>query len=331
MLVLEATRNRQGERDGDYHWCNDGEIAFNLGIDCARLDCGCERGWAGCDSKRSTTTVQVVERPGFTVDELAGKLATSLFDGGWITEPDPGCELVSMLIDEIIESANQFGEGAVLERDGEWIRERDGSPGEVNPLNRLALEQMTEGVLDCQPMDTLSIALSLMDGVGKFIEPLLSTLRDADWPEAQALGCAVDWLSHGKLTIEWQYLPQWLANLDRAAVTEARRCRGNDGDGYLIALQVDGVELGTASCFVKHEGHIDSFFAIPDSIATYTQLMKTLQRSHYKPFRKVATRTARLAIEGARDLPLPADALVPGISWPNNRVLLDFIVDKMEW
>ena len=75
MLVLEATSNRQGERPGDYHWCNDGELAYSQGLDCSNPGCGCARGWAGFDSHRATTTVQVVDRPELTVHDLASALA----------------------------------------------------------------------------------------------------------------------------------------------------------------------------------------------------------------------------------------------------------------
>ena len=35
MLVLEATSERQGERDDDYHSCTDGELAYHPGTECA--------------------------------------------------------------------------------------------------------------------------------------------------------------------------------------------------------------------------------------------------------------------------------------------------------
>ena len=89
MLVLEATSKRQGEREGDYHWCTDGELAYQQGLECGSPSCGCERGWAGFDSHRATTTVQVVDRPDLTVIELSSKLARSLCDGGWLEQPDP--------------------------------------------------------------------------------------------------------------------------------------------------------------------------------------------------------------------------------------------------
>ena len=47
------------------------------------------------------------------------------------------------------------------------------------------------------------------------------------------------------------------------------------------------------------DGRIDSFFATSDRLPTYIQLMKTIQRRHYKPYRKIAPSTARnAAVDG---------------------------------
>lgn len=331
MLVLEATSKRQGERDGDYHWCIDGELAYQPGIDCASPGCGCDRGWAGVDSHRATTTVQVVDRSDFTVKDLASQLAVSLCDGGWIETPDPTDEMVSMFVEEVVELANYFGEGAVLEREGQWTKVRDGSTESANPFNRSALEDLTEDILDQEPMGTLAHAMKIMVRAEPHVDPLLIALSGANWPEAQALGCAIEWLAFGKLNYEWQGVPYWLQRLDEAEVTAARRSRGDDGDGYLVSIRVHGVELGIASYFIKHEGNIDTFFALPDSIANYTRLMKTMQRSHYKQFRKVAPATARTALDAARDVPFVPDDRLPFVSWPKTRPLFDFILDKMAW
>lgn len=125
MRVLEATSDRQGDHDGDYHWCTDGELVYRQpNIGCRTPDCGCERGWAGFTSHRATTSVKVVERLNFTVTDLAAELATSMFDGGWLPSADPGVSIIAELVDEIIECANHFPEHAVLARDGDliWMR-----------------------------------------------------------------------------------------------------------------------------------------------------------------------------------------------------------------
>ena len=88
--------------------------------------------------------MQVVNRPDLTVAELAAQLARSLFDQGWIATPDPADRMVVEFVDEIIMFANHFGESSVLERDGEWIRKRDGNTERpVNPLDRVTLERLT--------------------------------------------------------------------------------------------------------------------------------------------------------------------------------------------
>lgn len=329
MLVLEATNKRQGERSGDYHWCNDGELAYNPGVSCARIDCGCERGWAGLDSHQATTTVQVVDRPDMTVANLAAELAAFLFDNGWISTNDPQNELVVAHVDETVEMVNQFGEGAVLERDGEWIRERDGSNEAVNPLNRLALEELTEDILISRPMDTIGKAMALLASSTNFETALLDALVEAGWPEAQALGCAIDWLHHGRPIYEWTGIPRWLENLDQAEITEARRCKGNDSDGYLLTIEFDGELLGIASVCIKHEGHIHAFFAVYDDAQTHIRLLKNLQRRNYRPFRKVAPQTALRAIRAASNVPVPEQTIVSAFSWVPKRPLLDFITQQM--
>lgn len=329
MLVLEATSKRQGERSGDYHWCIDGELAYNQVISCARIDCGCERGWIGIDSREATTTVQVVERPGLTVAGLAAELAKLLFDNGWISTNDPQDDLVAAYVGEIIEMANQFGEGAVLEREGEWVRERDGSDEPVDPLNRLALEEITEDVLAGGPMETIGCALALLANSEGFETALLDALCEAAWPEAQALGCAIDWLHHGRLIYDWNSVPRWLESFDQAQVSEAHRRKGNDSNGYVLTIECGGEHLGIASVCITHDGNIDSFFAISDTVDTYIQLMKTLQRSSYTPFRKVAPKTALREIGAANEVAVPSTDLLAGLCWPSNRPLLNFIANQM--
>lgn len=62
-----------------------------------------------------------------TVADLAAVLAVSLFDGGWLTTPDPTDEMVSLCIEEIIDLANFFFEGDVLERNGQQVGRRPNS------------------------------------------------------------------------------------------------------------------------------------------------------------------------------------------------------------
>jgi hypothetical protein len=66
MKLLTATRERQGEHDGDFCYATEGELVL-LGFVCAtdRNDpdggCGCGRAFSGMSSHRATTTALVRE------------------------------------------------------------------------------------------------------------------------------------------------------------------------------------------------------------------------------------------------------------------------------
>ena len=64
MKLLTATRERQGERDGDFSYAIDGELVL-LGLVCAADEadpdggCGCGRAFSGMSSMQATTTALV--------------------------------------------------------------------------------------------------------------------------------------------------------------------------------------------------------------------------------------------------------------------------------
>jgi hypothetical protein len=64
MKLLTATRERQGERDGDFCYAVEGELVL-LGLVCATDErdpdggCGCGRAFSGMSSMRATTTALV--------------------------------------------------------------------------------------------------------------------------------------------------------------------------------------------------------------------------------------------------------------------------------
>ena len=64
MKLLTATRERQGERDGDFCYAVEGELVM-LGLVCATDErdpdggCGCGRAFSGMSSMRATTTALV--------------------------------------------------------------------------------------------------------------------------------------------------------------------------------------------------------------------------------------------------------------------------------
>lgn len=143
MLVFEATDELQGVRDDDYHWAHVGELVYLPIVDCASPTCGCTRGFAGFESHRSTTTAQVVERPGFTIEDLCRELAASLHEGGWIDAFDPSNDLVSTLAIEIVELAREFGRfgpGPVLEREGDMVTHR--LPPGVEAIDAAFVDQL---------------------------------------------------------------------------------------------------------------------------------------------------------------------------------------------
>ena len=64
MKLLTATRERQGERDGDFCYAVEGELVL-LGLVCATDErdpdggCGCGRAFSGMSTMRATTTALV--------------------------------------------------------------------------------------------------------------------------------------------------------------------------------------------------------------------------------------------------------------------------------
>ena len=64
MKLLTATRERQGERDGDFYYAIEGELVL-LGLVCPADEadpdggCGCGRAFSGMSSMQATTTALV--------------------------------------------------------------------------------------------------------------------------------------------------------------------------------------------------------------------------------------------------------------------------------
>ena len=74
MKLLTATRERQGEREGDFCFAVEGELVL-LGFVCATDEadpdggCGCGRAFSGMSSRRATTTALVRDLD-LSVDDL---------------------------------------------------------------------------------------------------------------------------------------------------------------------------------------------------------------------------------------------------------------------
>jgi len=129
MLVLVATKETQGESEGDYCHAVEGELVTPITVECCLPDrCGCGRGFPGLVSAQATTTAIVVDRPGITPALLRAAVVDSLERGGWSTPSGPGGldEMLDEMVDEMVDEhvtaisriSHAFGELAVVRRDG---------------------------------------------------------------------------------------------------------------------------------------------------------------------------------------------------------------------
>ena len=125
MLVLAATKDTQGESQGDYCHAVEGELVTPIIVECGLPDrCGCGRGFPGLVSALATTTAIVVDRPGVTPAVLRAAVVDSLERGGWSRPSGPGD--VDGLLDEVVDEhvtaisgiSQAFGERAIVRRDG---------------------------------------------------------------------------------------------------------------------------------------------------------------------------------------------------------------------
>ena len=123
MKLLTATRERQGERDGDFCFAVEGELVL-LGFVCASDEadpdggCGCGRAFSGMSSMRATTTALVRDLD-LSVDDVrtavegyyvaAGLGPDVIGRGGF-------AELVTATVDEMVDIAPSLPAGAVVGR-----------------------------------------------------------------------------------------------------------------------------------------------------------------------------------------------------------------------
>jgi hypothetical protein len=123
MKLLTATRERQGERDGDFCFAVEGELVL-LGYVCAtdQADpdggCGCGRAFSGMGSMRATTTALVRDLD-LSVDDV--RLAVEGYYVAAGMGPDvlgsqEFAELVAATVDDMVEVASGLPDGAVVGR-----------------------------------------------------------------------------------------------------------------------------------------------------------------------------------------------------------------------
>lgn len=119
MKVLVATSEGQGGADGDYCWTLEGELVYVQAFVCSNPECGCDRGFAGLASSRSTTTAKIVDRPDITFDRYLQALADSLARDGWIDdedEPGDGFALVWEALSTLMTITRCGAEGDLVRR-----------------------------------------------------------------------------------------------------------------------------------------------------------------------------------------------------------------------
>ena len=121
MKLLTATRERQGERDGDFCFAVEGELVL-LGFVCAsdQADpdggCGCGRAFSGMSSLRATTTALVRDLD-ITYDDLRMAVEGYLVASGTGPELLGAAEFAELLqetIDDTVHFARFWPTGAVV-------------------------------------------------------------------------------------------------------------------------------------------------------------------------------------------------------------------------
>jgi hypothetical protein len=123
MKLLTATRERQGEREGDFCFAVEGELVL-LGFVCASdqadLDggCGCGRAFSGMSSMRATTTALVRDLD-VTYDDLRMAVEWYLVAAGMGPDLLGAAEFTELLeetVDDTVHFARFWPAGAVVGR-----------------------------------------------------------------------------------------------------------------------------------------------------------------------------------------------------------------------
>jgi len=121
MKILVATKQTQGQRKNDFSWTDDGEILC-FGFECDHSvdgPCGCRRSLNGLNTRKATTTMMVADLP-LTKEALQALIFKSEAQAGWRpTEVD-----TAKHAEALIDLAESFPVGAVLERRGEVFKRR---------------------------------------------------------------------------------------------------------------------------------------------------------------------------------------------------------------
>ena len=123
MKLLTATREGQGDRDGDFCHAVEGELVF-AGFVCAtdRRDpaggCGCGRAFSGLNSLRATTTALVRDLE-LSYDDVRLALSAHLVAAGMGPDVLGGTDFDDMLEEEVeqtIRYASVWDAGSIVGR-----------------------------------------------------------------------------------------------------------------------------------------------------------------------------------------------------------------------
>jgi hypothetical protein len=123
MKLLTATRERQGDQDGDFCHAIEGELVL-LGFVCATDEadpdggCGCGRAFSGMSSMRATTTALVRDLD-VSIDDVKLAVEGYFVSAGMGPDVISGAEFTGMVAETLIEMteiADAVPVGAVLGR-----------------------------------------------------------------------------------------------------------------------------------------------------------------------------------------------------------------------
>jgi hypothetical protein len=123
MKLLTATRERQGDQDGDFCHAIEGELVL-LGFVCAADEadpdggCGCGRAFSGMSSMRATTTALVRDLD-VSIDDVKLAVEGYFVSAGMGPDVISGAEFTGMVAETLIEMtemADAVPVGAVLGR-----------------------------------------------------------------------------------------------------------------------------------------------------------------------------------------------------------------------
>jgi hypothetical protein len=139
MKLLTATRERQGDQDGDFCHAIEGELVL-LGFVCATDEadpdggCGCGRAFSGMSSMRATTTALVRDLD-VSLDDVKLAVEGYFVSAGMGPDVISGEEFTGMVAETLIEMteiADAVPVGAVLGRrlDDLFVRSQPSEVGE---------------------------------------------------------------------------------------------------------------------------------------------------------------------------------------------------------